>query len=202
MQAWVQVQVRAGPGGLQGGFDAGTVNSEQEAPAGLRTPSSAAVCVCRASSVPPLPQRPPLPRLSGPSAAGHRGYRLGLCRPNSRLLSAVLTSAAPVKQAGARLLWRLWAQRLSQECNPLPSVPREPPNAGKTGEPFPWEERHERPGPPRPRPGSVGHRLDGLGGRRQTPRGGGSEGSARMESIERNTPSKRTAEKAGSWAGN
>lgn len=66
--------------------------------------------------------------LASVSALGPQGEEsslshLGLCRPNSRLLSAGLMRKAQVRKAGAEVLWRLWAKWLSQEFNqrcPLP----------------------------------------------------------------------------------
>ena len=58
-----------------------------------------------------------LPAVSGLGPQGHAtslSY-LGLCRPNSRLLSPGLMRKAQVRKAGAKVLWRLWAKWLSQE---------------------------------------------------------------------------------------
>lgn len=124
------------------------MNSEQEAPAGFRKPSSVAHLHLQGQPR-PSPASAAATHTAvwalgpGPSATAASRCHLGLCRPNSRLLSAGLTSKAQVKKAGAGVLWGLWAKGLSQEFNPLPSVPRELQNAnssGKTGERFPQQE--------------------------------------------------------------
>lgn len=110
----------------------GTINSQEGGPCCLWK-SGGPVCTSLSSARPrslpaaaPTVSRPAT--LASVSALGPQGEEsslshLGLCRPNSRLLSAGLMRKAQVRKAGAEVLWRLWAKWLSQEFNqrcPLP----------------------------------------------------------------------------------